>query len=259
MDIVQFSTQALTGYILILLRVSGLFAFAPVLSSTVIPAQMKVAGAMVVSLALTPVVSPVVPAELTLGFLVKSAAGETAVGLLIGYAANLIFVAVQLAGMQIDQQMGMGIGSVFNPLLESQDSLVGQFYFLFATLVYLGIGGHRLLFAALTASFGSVPAGVVPFGERTLMMLISLFGQVFVIAFALSAPMVLALFLTTVAMGFLARTVPQMNVLIIGFPVRIVVGLTMMAVTLPAVGQFLAATIGAILSGLPALVAAQGI
>lgn len=259
MDIVEFSTRTFLGYILVLLRVGGLFAFAPILNSSVIPAQIKVAAAMAISLALTPVVSPAVPSELTLGFMVKAAAGETAVGLIIGYAANLIFVGVQLAGMQIDQQMGMGIGSVFNPLLESQDSFIGQFYFLFATLVYLGIGGHRLLLAALVSSFSAVPAGVMPVGEGTLMTLISLFGQVFVIAFSLSAPMVLALFLTTVAMGFLARTVPQMNILIIGFPVRIVVGLTMMAVTLPAVGRLLASTIGAVLSGLPALVAAQGI
>jgi flagellar biosynthetic protein FliR len=89
-----------------------------------------------------------------------------------------------------------------------------------------------------------------------LDMLIKLFGYLFAIAFAISAPVVLALFLVTVAMGFVARTVPQMNILIVGFPVRVVVGLAVMIFTLPAIGYFLARVTGLVLRGLPDLVAA---
>lgn len=255
MDLVEFTTQGFLSYIVVLMRVGGLFVFAPILGSAAIPAQIKVFASMVISLAVLPATALAVPAEMTLPLFLKIAAGETTVGLVIGYAAGLVFVAVQLGGMQIDQQMGMAMGRVFNPLLESQDSSVGRFYFLFAMFVYLGIGGHRILLAALVGSFKTVPVGTIALSAQTLRMVIKLFGHLFAVAFAVSAPMVLALFLTTVALGFLARTVPQMNILIIGFPVRIVVGLTVMIFTLPAIGQFLAKTMGAILGGLPALAA----
>jgi flagellar biosynthesis protein FliR len=254
-DLVDFSTRGFLAYILILMRVGGLFVFAPILSSPVIPGQIRLYSAMVIALALVPVISPVMPVALTLPFLVKAAVSETAVGLLIGYAANLVFVAAQLGGMQIDQQIGLAIGSVFNPLVETQDSLIGQFYFLFTMFIFLGINGHHVMLAALVGSFPTVPVGAAVLSGKTLDMLITLSGTIFTVAFALSAPMVLALFLTTVAMGFLARTVPQMNILIVGFPVRIVVGLATMAFTLPAVGYFLAHTLGAIMASVPALVA----
>jgi len=255
MDLVEFSTRGFLTYVLVLLRVSGLFVFAPVLGSATVPGQVKAAASMVIALALLPVTAPHVPAVLTIPYMLVAAAGETVVGLLIGYAANLIFVAVQLGGMQVDQQMGLAIGSVFNPLVETQDSLVGQFYFLFTMFIFLAINGHHILLAALVGSFQSVPIGTIALSGRTLDMVITLFGTVFTVAFAISAPMVLALFLVTVAMGFVARTVPQMNILIVGFPVRIIVGFAVMMFTLPAIGYFLAKTIGAVLSGLPALVA----
>lgn len=255
MDLVSFTTREFIAYILILFRVAGLVIFAPVLGSDVVPAQMKVAFAFVVALVLLPVVNPAVPAELTLGYFLQAAAAESVVGLLIGYCANLIFIAVQLGGMQIGQQMGTEIGSVFNPFLDSQETLVGTFYFFFTLFIYLGIGGHYVLFTALFDSFRTLPLGTAALSPMTLDMVITLFGYLFGVAFAVSAPAVLALFLVTVAMGFVARTVPQMNILIVGFPVRVIVGLAVMMFTLPAIGYFLARTMGTVLGGLSVLVA----
>lgn len=256
MDIVQFSTQKFIAYALILFRVGGIMIFAPVFGSNMVPGQTKAAIAMTIALLLVPVIDYSAPAPLTLANMVCSAATESIVGLLIGYAASLLFVAVQLGGMQIGQQMGTEIGSVFNPFLEVQSSVVGEFYFLFSTLVFLGINGHHILLAALVESFRTVPIGTAALSLGALDMLIKLFGYLFAIAFAISAPAVLALFLVTVAMGFVARTVPQMNILIVGFPVRVVVGLAVMIFTLPPIGYFLTRVTGVVLRGLPALVSA---
>jgi flagellar biosynthetic protein FliR len=256
LDIVQFSTQKFIAYTLILFRVGGIMIFAPVFGSGMVPGQTKAALAMVVALMLVPVIDYSAPEPLTLPNMVYTAATESIVGLLIGYAASLLFVAVQLGGMQIGQQMGTEIGSVFNPFLEVQSSVVGEFYFLFSTLVFLGINGHHILLAALVESFRTVPIGSAALSLGALDMLIKLFGYLFAIAFAISAPVVIALFLVTVAMGFVARTVPQMNILIVGFPVRVVVGLAVMIFTLPAIGYFLARVTGVVLRGLPDLVAA---
>lgn len=252
------ATARLIGYILILFRVGGMMIFAPFLGSALIPNKLKVAFSMVLALALVPVVAPEVPSEVSFAWVLKSSAGESAVGLFIGYAASLVFVGVQIAGMQIGQQMGTGIASIYNPLIEGQISLVGQFYFLFAVFIYLGIGGHHMLVTALVKSFETLPAGWMALSGRTLGALITLFGHLFAVAFAVSAPIVLALFLTTVAMGFIARTVPQMNILIVGFPVRLIVGLTVMTFTLPSIGAFLARTIGALMAGLVNIIANTG-
>jgi len=254
-DLVTFSTREFVAFILILFRVSGIVIFAPVLGSVIIPAQVKVALSVLLALVLLPVVHPAVPAVLTLGYFVAAAASESVVGMIIGFAAGLIFVGVQLGGMQIGQQMGTEIGSIFNPFLETQTSLMSEVFFIFTIFIYLGIGGHRIMLTALVDSFKTVPIGAMVLSPRNLDMLISLFGYLFVIAFAISAPVVLVLFLVTVAMGFVARTVPQMNILIVGFPVRIIVGLAVMIVTLPAVGYFIARAIGAVMQGLSALVA----
>jgi len=254
-DLVSFSTAKFLAFILILFRVGGIMIFAPVFGSTLIPGQAKVAIAMILALALVPVVPFDSAPALTIGYLVQAAATESIIGLLLGYAASLVFIAIQLGGMQIGQQMGTEIGSVFNPFLETQSSLIGEFYFYFATLIYLGIGGHRIFLAALVDSFNTVPLGASALTAASLDMVITLFGYLFAIAFAISAPAVLALFLVTVAMGFVARTVPQMNILIVGFPVRIMVGLSVMIFSLPAIGYFLARTIGFVLRGLPALAA----
>lgn len=258
MNPADVATREFLTYILVLFRVGGIMIFAPFFGSGMIPTRIKIAASMILALALLPAASPVVPSSLTLGFILKSAAGETAVGLLMGYATSLIFVGVQLAGMQIGQQMGTGIANIFNPMFQSQVSLISQVYFFFAIFIYLGIGGHHMLLSALVESFSSLPAGWSALSGRSLDIVITLFGHLFAVAFAVSAPIVLALFLTTVAMGFVARTVPQMNILVIGFPVRIVVGLTVMIFTLPAIGRFLALTIGRVMSSLSPLVSATG-
>ncbi len=257
MDLISFSTTSFLTYVLILFRVSGIMIFAPVFGSGMLPAQVKIAASMVIALALLPVTATPLPQTLSTAFMLQAALAETIVGLIIGYAASLVFIACQLGGMQIGQQMGTEIGSVFNPFLETQSSLVGEFYFIFATFIYLGIGGHRMFLAALVDSFDTMPLGTMALGGRTLDMVITLFGQLFIVAFAISAPAVLALFLVTVAMGFVARTVPQMNILVVGFPVRVIIGLIVMMVSLPAVGYFLAKTMGAVSSSLALLVAGK--
>ena len=247
---VDAATENFLVYILILFRVGGIMVFAPFFGSAMIPRRVKVAASMIIALVLLPAAAPPIPKEISVGYVLQSAAGESAVGLLIGYAASLVFVGVQLAGMQIGQQMGTGIANVFNPLIETQISLISHFYFLFAIFIYLGIGGHHILLEALVGSFHTLPVGWMAISGRTLDMVITLFGQLFAIAFAVSAPVILALFLTTVAMGFVARTVPQMNILIVGFPVRVAVALVVMIFTLPAIGRFLAETIGVLMKGL---------
>ena len=257
MDLVAFSTKEFIAYVLILFRVGGIMIFAPVFGSALVPGQAKVAISMVIALVLLPVVGFVPPAALSLRYIVYVAATESIIGMLIGFAASLIFVAVQLGGMQVGQQMGTEIGGVFNPFLETQSSLVGEFYFFFTMLIFLGINGHHILLAALVQSFRTVPIGGAALTVGALGMVIKLFGYLFAIAFAISAPMLLALFLVTVAMGFVARTVPQMNILIVGFPLRIMVGLTVMILTLPSIGYFLAKAIGIVLRDLPILIAAS--
>jgi flagellar biosynthetic protein FliR len=161
---------------------------------------------------------------------VAAVASELLIGLALGFGANLPLIGMQIAGQVADQQMGLGIGGVFNPDLQEDSGVVGQFYFLLATTVFLLAGGHRVLLATLVGSFGHIPLGGflstsgAAGGGSLITLMTGLLSSAFELALRVSAPLLCLVFLETVAMGFLARTVPQMNVMSVGFALRILIG-----------------------------------
>jgi flagellar biosynthesis protein FliR len=155
------------------------------------------------------------------------------IGAVIGYASYLIFAAIQLAGQIIDLQMGFGIVNVIDPLSNNQVSIMGQFQFILGVLIFLSINGHHFLFQAITDSFRFVPLTGVGLTQATVNKLADLFVNMFVIAFKIAGPATLALLLTNVTLGMIARTIPQMNVFIVGLPLNILVGLLAVMISLP--------------------------
>jgi flagellar biosynthetic protein FliR len=158
--------------------------------------------------------------------------GELAIGVLVGLGASLLLIGVQLAAQLAAQQAGLALGDIFNPLLESEGTAVSQLYFLVATMVFLGVGGDRAVIAALLDSFETVP----PLAFRVTPDLIELIVEMLVLSFAIAirvgAPVVLALMLSFLTLGFIMRTVPQLNILTVGFPIKIAVAMLIMAVTM---------------------------
>ena len=219
-------------FLLILLRVSALLIVAPIFGHRLFLARAKVGLAVMVSMVIFPIVDRF---DVPVGFLPYAVmmVGEVIMGLVIGYAVLLLFIGIQFAGQLAGLQMGFGIVNVIDPASHDQVSIIGQFLNILAILLMLTLDGHHIILNGLMTSFDAVPLGGVVLKALVAHKMIALTAEVFVIAIKVSAPIMIALFLISTAMGVLARTVPQMNVFIVGFPVQLAVGMSVLMATLP--------------------------
>lgn len=225
--------KTLTG-LLVFVRVLGIFTAAPVLGHVRVPAQVKVGIAAMITLVVTPLVAAPAPETATHILLFAVAVmKEAAVGLTLGFVAMMAFVAIQLAGEASDMQIGFGLANVADPLLGTRTSLLGQFQYTVATLLFLVLNGHHFLVAALVKSFSLVPVGALEYHPDMTGSILKILAGLFMLGLSIGAPVMLAVFLTDLALGLLGRTVPQMNLLLVGFPVKIAVGVSMLLVSLP--------------------------
>jgi len=191
---------------------------------------------LLLALLLTPLVkppeAPLPDDPLRLGLL---AGGEIVVGLVCGFIMFLVFMSVQLAGQIVDMQMGFGVANVIHPGLGTQVPLIGFFHFLVATLFFLLLDGHLRIIELMAFSFDKVPVGGISYEAPVFAMLIQSFGELFSMAIRVAAPALGALLLTMASLGIIGRLVPQINLLIVGFPLTIAVGLVMVAASLNVV------------------------
>ncbi|MCL6451313.1 MAG: flagellar type III secretion system protein FliR, partial [Acetobacteraceae bacterium] len=218
--------------LLLLPRLGGLVALAPVFSGRYVAAA-KVGLALVLGMVLLPVVK--VPEELpqTPAGLAVTVGAELLVGLAMGYATMLVFTAVQVAGQMLDMQMGFGIVNVIDPQFGTPLPLVGNFLQVLALLVFLLMDGHHLVLSALVGSYRAIPLGGGVWRGDLLGVLTDLFAQMFNTAVAIAVPVLGALFLVNLALGIVSRTLPQMNVFVIGLPLGIIAGTAVLALALP--------------------------
>lgn len=227
------------AFALVLARLAGLAVAAPIFSSASIPRLAKVYLIVAMGLAVFPGVTPALPSGLTLSQALAGLFGEFALGAALGLAVNLIVLATDVAGAIAGQQAGLAFGQMVDPLSGGEGSVLGQVYFILAALVFLGIGGERELVRTLLDSFRVVPLTAYRPEGDTVELLFGALAASFVLAVQLAAPAIIALLLTAVAIGFLARTVPQLNVLSIGFSVKIVVAIVVLMGSLPMAASML--------------------
>src|SRR5690625_287440 len=150
---------------------------------------------------------------------------EMIVGLFIGLIAYIIVSAVQIAGGFIDFQMGFAVANVIDPQTGAQSPLTGQYFYMIALLFLLSVDGHHLLIDGVYHSYQLIPIdSFISFqNEGIAQLIISVFNKMFLIAFQMAIPIVGCLFLVDVALGIIARTVPQLNVFVVGLPIKVFV------------------------------------
>ncbi|MBT3201766.1 MAG: flagellar biosynthetic protein FliR [Phycisphaerales bacterium] len=224
--------------LLVLVRLGGMFAVCPVFSHPAVPKKLRYFLAIAVAMAVTGRVAAPVMFTGSLSQLVLALAGELLIGVSIGWTAGLVFVGVELGAYHIAAQMGLSLGEMFNPLSPSAPGVMRQFFGLLAIVVFMGIGGHRLVISAVLKTFAVVPlVGASPSPELFEMM-ISLAGVSFLLALKIAAPVLITLLLASVAMGMLQRLCPQFHILSMSLPMRAVLTLLVTAgalVTMTAV------------------------
>ena len=179
--------------------------------------------------------------------LTTAALGEMMIGVTLGLGAAIVFVGIEMGGTLISRHMGTALANVFNPLFESSAPAVGQFYSFVALMVFLGMNGHHGLLRILIGTFRDVPLMEGGLNAGAMLGVLRMMGDAFVVGFKVAAPVMVSLLLVTVALGFIARTVPQVEVLIAGFPLNVGVGLVVAVVTLGAMAGFFQRTFGQML------------
>jgi len=221
-------------FMAVLARMSGLFLIAPFLAHYSIPRVVKMCLAVLVSLVFFPIVASRAPsAPDGMWECVIMLVQELAVGLIIGFVGMLYFSAAKVAGELVSMQMGLRFATIALPGGDPRLAVLGALNYTVALVILLVMNGHHWFFQAILHSYRTVPIGEFVWTSLRSEKLLALFGNVFAVGFKLAAPAMAVLMLATVGIVVLARMVPQMNVFIVGLPVRIGVGLAMVGTTFP--------------------------
>ncbi|PZD93338.1 flagellar biosynthetic protein FliR [Paenibacillus sambharensis] len=229
--------QAFPIFLLIFCRITSFFVVAPVFSTRGVPTMFKVGLGFFLSVIVYLSYGSsqaAVPADATYLLLVGR---EILVGLLIGFTCYLFFTVVQTAGAFIDLQMGLAMANVYDPMTGASAPITGNFKFYVMVLIFLGMNGHHFLLDGIVQSYDWIPIDNGLFTQMAAGTITQFLTKALVITFMLalqiSAPLVVALFLTDVGLGFLAKTAPQFNVFVIGMPLKILIGLLLLALVVP--------------------------
>lgn len=228
--------------LLVFVRMSSIFVITPVFGRSELPAYLKIGLAFFCSYTILPLLGDVQVEYTNLFSFAAIVAKEFLVGIIIGYVSFLVFSALYMAGMMIDIQIGFGMVNVLDPTMNTQVPLTGNFIYILTTMLLLAMDGHHILLSALYKSYSLLPINGFEFTEAMVNNISTIFSEVFLIGFKISIPVFAAMLLSEVSLGILSRTVPQMNVFVVGMPMKIGIGLITIYLMLPIFIQIMTVT-----------------
>jgi flagellar biosynthetic protein FliR len=237
----------LLGAALAFLRISAILFALPIIGDPPTPIKAR----LLLGLALTFALYPTLPAAWTpsLDGSVLAVAGivarEVLIGLVIGYVARLAFDGALAAAGVVAYQMGFGTGHLFLPDVGAQLDSFSALHRQLLMLIFLALGLHAVFFQAIADSFQIIPGGAAGLSATTLNVVLAVSSSVLAIAVQLSAPILVALLFALAALGLVARTVPNMNVFVMSFPISFVTGLVIYIALLPLYPDWLIDHLGA--------------
>ena len=234
MDFYTLIQGQLGFFLLIFVRISGIFMMAPIFGSRNVAGRIKAALALIITYIIFPLIfdtNTVIPEQFLSYFFMVI--GELIIGLILGFISSLVFSAIQMAGHLLDMQIGFGIVSMIDPLSGQQAPLVGNFKYILALIVFLATNGHHVLLSALFSSFKLIPVTGMVVNVAIAKFVIDIIGSMFILALKICLPILVAIVLTDMALGILARTMPQMNIFVVGVPGKIIVGIFVLSIGLP--------------------------
>ncbi len=221
-------------FLIVLFRTASVLFFSPIFNQTSIPLTVKIGLALVIAFAIFPTISSfqqTLPDNiLSFVFVIFK---EIAIGFIIGYAATLVFEAFIFAGDLIASEMGLQMARMSDPLSGSQITVISQLLQVTGFLVFLAINGHHWLINALVLSYKTVPITEFFWSSMTLGKILQLFQGLFISAIKIAAPIMIIMSLIVIVTGLIGRAVPQINILMTIFPLKIIVGSLLLVVTFP--------------------------
>lgn len=225
MDLFSLDPNVTLTFLFALMRVSLIVFLMPFFGGQTVPAPVKAAICLTLTIALWPRL-PLVGAQMP-GHpfaLAVMLGAELVLGLILGLAVRFLFAAIQTGGQLIGFQMGFAMVNVVDPDSGAAEAVTAHFLYMVSLLTFLSFNGHLHLLSGLMQSFDLLPPGSILISARLATHIFALSGQIFVLAIQIGAPVIAAILLVDLALALISRASPQMNVLIIGFPVKISVG-----------------------------------
>jgi len=225
-DLWAVSHQEVKTFLLVLIRVSTILLMLPFFSARVIPVLSKAGLALIVTIILFPVLSHAMVAfpETALGVMQLMIA-ELIIGIILGLLVQVFFEGVRMMGQLVGFQTGFAITNIIDPQSGIQASILSNLAYLVAFTIFLLLNGHHILLNAVRESFSILPVGSLSLNSVMFENLLPLYGEMFVIAIKIGAPAIATLLFTKVAFGLITKLIPQINIMIVAFPVQIVIGL----------------------------------
>lgn len=235
----QLGPGKVTGFFLVLARISPLFVLAPLFSSKMMPVKVRSIVAVGLAIGLTPVAVhnqsiPSDPLSVT-GLVVE----QLLVGLAFSFAVGIVFAAVEAAGALIDMSAGFSYGSILDPVNGNQGGAMTSLYGLVGLAMFVAIGGDGWTLRGIARTFDLIPLTKAPAISSLTQGVEQAFATIFVSALEIAAPAMLALLITDVAFGMVSRVVPQLNVFAVGFPLKVGVALLVVSASMPFIGGFM--------------------
>ncbi|MEZ0392355.1 MAG: flagellar biosynthetic protein FliR [Pseudobdellovibrionaceae bacterium] len=230
----QFPEGQIIAFALVFLRIIAFVVAWPVFGSSNVPVPVKVLLSLIFSIILFPVISfqnvDLIKIDDQLIFL---SIREVGIGLALGFLMRMFFFAISIAGEVVSLSIGLSSAQMFNPTLGTQSNVVEQFQMMIATLFFLAINGHHIFITGMAQSFDLAPVAVIGIKAEAFGSISQWTKDVFVAGLKMSAPVLVAIFLTNISMGILGRAVPQINVLVTSMAVTLLLGLGVLFVTTP--------------------------
>ncbi|NLW81473.1 MAG: flagellar biosynthetic protein FliR [Desulfovibrionales bacterium] len=225
MDLFTLDPNVILTFLSALMRVSLILFLMPFFGGQNLPAPVKAALTLTLTLALWPRIPhmglqmPGHPFALAVML-----GAELLIGLILGLVVRFLFAAIQTGGQLIGFQMGFTMVNAVDPESGISEAITAHFLYMVSLLTFLSFNGHLYLLSGLIQSFELLPPGAILLSPRLASQIFALSGQIFVLAIQIGAPVIASILLVDLALALVSRASPQMNVLIIGFPVKISVG-----------------------------------
>lgn len=229
---ISVDVAAVQKWLLVFVRVAGIVGTVPVFGSRFVPVKVKIGVSVALAALLAPLVGAV-PDAPTTGALAALIVREFALGAAVGFVLSTVFMGIQLGGQLVGVQMGFGVVNVIDPETREELPIIGQLQYVLALLIFLAVDGHHWVLAAIVGSFDRIPIGGAVLSGAPTEIIARASATVFVTAVRIAAPVTATLLLTDTALALVARAVPQMNVFVVGFPLKIAVGLSLLVLSFP--------------------------
>jgi flagellar biosynthetic protein FliR len=224
-------------FMLVFARISAFMVTAPLFVQPNVPVVLKAGLAVLLAILLFPVVEAgaITPPETSLGFILALVV-EIAIGLALGFITSMIFASLSVAGQYIDIKMGFFMSFVFDPMSGTQTTIMARFLVLVGLVLFLNMDGHHMLLAGLARSFDIVPVMGAQLQAGLGLVAIRSFTGMITVAVQIAAPVMAVVIIVDISLGLIGRTVPQMNIFMLGFTVKIFLGILTMSIMVPLMG-----------------------